>query len=141
MNHNEIGEDLQRFKAAMLIHRPFFGDILLRLPIVQDDGIATACTDAGVDFGRCEGSVIAAPRAGETSGLVLIEYGNAPAAYALPAAQLFFRDENQLYTGILSGEGTVIYASPSLGAVTEARLDGILEKYEFIGIAERVDGT
>ncbi|MBQ3762895.1 MAG: peptidoglycan-binding protein [Clostridia bacterium] len=62
-------------------------------------------------------------------------------AYALPAAQLFFRDENQLYTGILSGEGTVIYASPSLGAVTEARLDGILEKYEFIGIAERVDGT
>ena len=45
MNHNEIGEDLQRFKAAMLIHRPFFGDILLRLPIVQDEGIATACTD------------------------------------------------------------------------------------------------
>ena len=45
MNHNEIREDLQQFKTEMLIHRPFFGDILLRLPIVQDDRIPTACTD------------------------------------------------------------------------------------------------
>lgn len=45
MNNGEIQQDLQRFKAQMMLHRPFFGDILLRLPIVQDDSIPTACTD------------------------------------------------------------------------------------------------
>lgn len=45
MNHREIQEDLQQFKTEMLMYRPFFGDILLRLPIVQDDSIPTACTD------------------------------------------------------------------------------------------------
>ena len=45
MNHQAIQEDLQRFKTQMLMYRPFFGDILLRLPIVQDDSIPTACTD------------------------------------------------------------------------------------------------
>ena len=29
----------------MLINYPFYGDILLRLPIVRDDSVATACTD------------------------------------------------------------------------------------------------
>ena len=40
-----IHHDLQQFKTEMLLYRPFFGDILLRLPIVQDDSIPTACTD------------------------------------------------------------------------------------------------
>ncbi len=45
MNPSAIQNDLQQFKAEMLVYRPFFGDILLRLPIVQDDSIPTACTD------------------------------------------------------------------------------------------------
>ena len=45
--------------------------------------IATACTDAGVDFGHVEGQVMVSPRRGEKEGLILIEYGNEPAAYAL----------------------------------------------------------
>lgn len=45
MNHHAIREDLQQFKTEMLMYRPFFGDILLRLHIVQDDDIPTACTD------------------------------------------------------------------------------------------------
>ena len=77
-------------KAAVVRRKVGKGEVILlgTFPAAADMKklIATACTDAGVDFGRCEGSVIAAPRAGETSGLVLIEYGNAPAAYALPAA-------------------------------------------------------
>ena len=28
-----VGDELQRFKTKMLIERPFYGDILLRLPI------------------------------------------------------------------------------------------------------------
>ena len=42
---DSIAEDLQRFKSRMLIERPFYGDILLRLPIERDDSIPTACTD------------------------------------------------------------------------------------------------
>ena len=45
MTSREIEQDLQQFKMEMLMYRPFFGDILLRLPIVQDDSIRTACTD------------------------------------------------------------------------------------------------
>lgn len=45
MNEEAIRKDLQQFKSEMMMYRPFFGDILLRLPIVQDDSIPTACTD------------------------------------------------------------------------------------------------
>ena len=45
MNYGAIEQDLQEFKSEMILRRPFFGDILLRLPIVQDDRIPTACTD------------------------------------------------------------------------------------------------
>jgi len=45
VNSEEIQQDLQRFKTEMMLYRPFFGDILLRLPIVQDDSIPTACAD------------------------------------------------------------------------------------------------
>ena len=42
---NSIETELNRFKANMLLARPFYGDILLRLPIVHDDSVETACTD------------------------------------------------------------------------------------------------
>ena len=45
--------------------------------------IAAACADAGVDFGRVEGQVMVSPRGGEREGLILVEYGCEPAAYAL----------------------------------------------------------
>ena len=45
MHEKAIQKDLQTFKTEMLMYRPFFGDILLRLPIIQDDSIPTACTD------------------------------------------------------------------------------------------------
>ena len=45
MNSSDIAQDLQHFRMEMLMYRPFFGDILLRLPIIQDDSIRTACTD------------------------------------------------------------------------------------------------
>lgn len=46
MNESDsIAETLQRFKSRMLIERPFYGDILLRVPVVRDDNIPTACTD------------------------------------------------------------------------------------------------
>ena len=45
MNQEAITKDLQDFKTTMLMYRPFFGDILLRLPIVRDDAVPTACTD------------------------------------------------------------------------------------------------
>ncbi len=48
MNRSWIDQDLRQFKSDMLMYRPFFGDILLRLPIVQDDSIETACTDGRV---------------------------------------------------------------------------------------------
>lgn len=40
-----IEKELRTFKTRMLIERPFYGDILLRLPIIRDDSISTACTD------------------------------------------------------------------------------------------------
>ena len=45
MKNLTIQEDLQQFTSTMLMYRPFFGDILLRLPILPDDSIPTACTD------------------------------------------------------------------------------------------------
>ncbi len=45
MNSSDIEQDLQQFRMEMLLYRPFFGDILLRLPMIQDDSIPTACTD------------------------------------------------------------------------------------------------
>ena len=40
-----IEKELRAFRTRMLIERPFYGDILLRLPIIRDDSISTACTD------------------------------------------------------------------------------------------------
>ena len=45
MNPQIIEAGFSRFKSMLLLRRPFFGDILLRLPILQDDSIPTAGTD------------------------------------------------------------------------------------------------
>ncbi len=45
MAGESIEAELHRFKAGMLISYPFYGDILLRLPILRDDTVPTACTD------------------------------------------------------------------------------------------------
>lgn len=42
---DSIEAELREFIKRMLIQQPFYGDILLRLPIVRDDTIPTACTD------------------------------------------------------------------------------------------------
>ena len=40
-----IEESIHAFKTELLLKRPFYGDILMRIPIVRDDSCATACTD------------------------------------------------------------------------------------------------
>ena len=45
LDAKQIADELEKFKLRLLLDYPFFGDILLRLPIIQDDGIPTACTD------------------------------------------------------------------------------------------------
>ena len=49
-------------------------------------------------------------------------------------AQLFFRDETQLYTGIVTDEHRLVYASPSQGKVIETELSQVLDNYEFAGL-------
>ena len=49
-------------------------------------------------------------------------------------SQLFFREGEQLYTGIVTDEGKLIYASPSRGEVIETEVAAILENYEFAGL-------
>ena len=41
----EVEAGLARFKTAMLLTCPFYGDILLKIPILRDDSVPTACTD------------------------------------------------------------------------------------------------
>ncbi len=43
--NNKAEETIHKFRMQMLIRMPFYGDILLRLPILRDDSIPTACTD------------------------------------------------------------------------------------------------
>ncbi len=45
MSETPIESELHQFKTRMLISFPFYGDILLRLPIVRDESVPTACTD------------------------------------------------------------------------------------------------
>ena len=45
MTADEINAVLQTFKMKLLIDFPFYGDLLLRLPIMRDDSVPTACTD------------------------------------------------------------------------------------------------
>ena len=45
MKADEVTAVLQAFKLRLLVEYPFFGDILLRLPIIRDDSVPTACTD------------------------------------------------------------------------------------------------
>ena len=45
MSVEQIEKEMQEFKSTLLMRRPFFGDVLLRIPIIRDDSIATACTD------------------------------------------------------------------------------------------------
>ena len=40
-----VEKDIQRFKMDLLRHMPFYGDIVMRLPIVADSSIPTACTN------------------------------------------------------------------------------------------------
>ena len=49
-------------------------------------------------------------------------------------AQLFFRDNTQLYTGIVTEQRRFVYASPSQGKVVEVELEQILNDYEFAGL-------
>ena len=75
-------------KAAVVRKKVGKGEVILlgTFPSYEDMKhlVAQGCTDAGVDFGRSEGSVIVSPRGGEHKGLILIEYGDQPAAYELP---------------------------------------------------------
>ena len=48
MNENDIEAGIRQFIRLMLIERPFYGDILLRIPIIRDDSVPTACTDGRV---------------------------------------------------------------------------------------------
>ena len=49
-------------------------------------------------------------------------------------SQLFFRDQNQLYTGIVTRDQKLAYASPSQGKVVQAEVSTLLEQYEFAGL-------
>ena len=40
-----ISQGLKRFKMDMLKMMPFYGDVLMRLPVIEDDDIPTACTN------------------------------------------------------------------------------------------------
>ena len=40
-----IRQGLKRFKMDMLKMQPFYGDVLMRLPVIEDDDIPTACTN------------------------------------------------------------------------------------------------
>jgi Uncharacterized protein conserved in bacteria len=44
----EIRQGLQRFKMDMMRAKPFYGDILMKVPIIEDKSISTACTN-----GKC----------------------------------------------------------------------------------------
>ena len=46
--NDRIKQGLQRFKMDMMKHMPFYGDILMRVPVYEDEGIETAQTN-----GRC----------------------------------------------------------------------------------------
>ncbi len=41
----EIRRALKSFKIKMMRNMPFFGDIMMRLPVVEDESIPTACTN------------------------------------------------------------------------------------------------
>ena len=43
--NDSMEQELHRFITSLLIEQPFYGDILLKLPIVRDDSVPTACTD------------------------------------------------------------------------------------------------
>ena len=49
-------------------------------------------------------------------------------------AQVFFRDETQLYTGIVTEGRKLAYASPSQGKIVENDVDTVLATYEFVGL-------
>lgn len=40
-----VSQDILKFKMALVRKMPFYGDIVIKLPIVQDNGIPTACTN------------------------------------------------------------------------------------------------
>ena len=42
---DDIENEIRRFKTLMLVAMPFYGDILLKIPVVRDDAVKTACTD------------------------------------------------------------------------------------------------
>ena len=44
----EISRGLKSFKVKMMRSMPFFGDIMMRLPVVVDDDIPTACTNGRI---------------------------------------------------------------------------------------------
>lgn len=41
----EIRRGLLKFKMDMLRHMPFYGDILMKVPMIEDKNISTACTN------------------------------------------------------------------------------------------------
>ena len=43
----DIAKEIGRFKMDLLRKMPFYGDVLMRLPIVENRNIATACTNGG----------------------------------------------------------------------------------------------
>ncbi|MBO4228920.1 MAG: hypothetical protein J5938_01030 [Clostridia bacterium] len=43
----DIDKEVRRFKMELLRKMPFYGDIVMRLPIVENERILTACTDGG----------------------------------------------------------------------------------------------
>lgn len=42
----DVSQNILQFKIQMMRHFPFYGDILMRLPIREDDAIGTAATDS-----------------------------------------------------------------------------------------------
>ncbi len=45
---DRIRQGIQRFKMDMMKHMPFYGDIMMRIPLYEDESVETALTD-----GRC----------------------------------------------------------------------------------------
>ena len=43
--NEDVRQGLQKFKMDMMRSKPFFGDILMRIPLIEDDNIPTACTN------------------------------------------------------------------------------------------------
>ncbi len=74
-------------KAAVVSRQVGKGRVIIlgTIPSAQDMKriIALACDDAGITLPDCEGSLFVSPRKGERNGVILIEYGYAPAAYTL----------------------------------------------------------